>query len=76
MHSTGRSLATTPSSTSAEDEPAALHRRQSTTTAEPSLRGREVLRVRDRLARLGGQRSQNGWDAMPSTDGSKSRGST
>ena len=46
------------------------HRRAIAAAAE------EVLRVRDRLARLGGQCSQNGWDAMPSTDGSKSTGST
>jgi hypothetical protein len=37
------------------------HRRAIAAAAE------EVLRVRDRLARLGGQCSQNGWDAMPST---------
>jgi hypothetical protein len=35
------------------------HRRAIAAAAE------EVLRVRDRLARLGGQCSQNGWDAMP-----------
>jgi pimeloyl-ACP methyl ester carboxylesterase len=54
--------------------PEFLRARQSTTTAEPSLRrAKKSGACESGLPAASIQCSQNGWDAMPTTVGSKSR---